>query len=177
MTTSSLDQTTTDFLSMVDADRMIRRVEPSDWKEQWAIHMEALQIDPDPFKGNYDYCSSIPEQAAKEHTAKMASSPTEASFLAWAGNKSIGEVIVHLPNPGTATISHLWVRPEYRQENIGTRLMDMAETWALDQGPGLTHFDLLVQPGNLGVVMFYEKLGYKVSMVKVGEEIVMNKPA
>jgi len=154
---------------------MIQRVEPADWKPHWDIHLDALKTDPDCFKGSYDYCSSISDQTAKDHTAKQSSGPTEASFLAWIKDKPIGEITIHLTDPGTARIVFLWVRPEYRQEDVGTKLMEMAESWALDQNPDLTYFDLVVQPGNHEAIEFYEKLGYKASNVCEGEEVVMHK--
>jgi ribosomal protein S18 acetylase RimI-like enzyme len=169
----------------------IWRVQPSQWREMWNVHLDALQQSPQAFKGSYDFCRSISEQAAKNHAAMNATSEVTACFLAWnlSEKDPIGEVQIRLDDMSQyergqhssttpeyrATLSFLWVRPKDRNNHLGLDLMQCAERWALSQNPELTHFRLHVQPGNREVTKFYEKQGYEVPDAPADEEIILWK--
>lgn len=169
----------------------IWRVQPSQWRQMWNMHLDALQQSPQSFKGSYDYCRPIPEQAAKDHAAMNATSEETACFLAWKLSEKdpIGDVRISLDDMSQsereehssttpeyhATVSFIWVRPEDRKNHLGLALMQHAEHWALSQNPKLTHFRLHVQPGNREVTKFYEKHGYEVPDAPADEEIILWK--
>jgi len=67
------------------------------------------------------------------------------------------------------------VRPEDRQGDVGTKLMQVAENWALEQDPELDYIDLVVQPANHEAIGFYEKHGYEAADVREDEEAVLQK--
>ncbi len=169
----------------------IRRVKPSQWREMWNIHLDALAQSPQSFKGSYDYCRSIPEQAAEDFAANGSTSSEFACFLAWAAREDppIGEItlrIDELKNPDSdddlsnpsefiATVIAIWVRPECRKSDVGSKLMHAAENWAKIQCPGLAGFQLHVQSENRGVTKFYAKHGYSVPDTPDGEEMILWK--
>jgi len=61
--------------------------------------------------------------------------------------------------PGTWYINVLAVRPQFRNQGLGTKLMALAEEKA--QGLGKRGMSVIVSDANLGARRIYERLGYK----------------
>ena len=69
---------------------------------------------------------------------------------------------------GTALVGHdgnrgwvyyLAVQPDLRRRGLGRQLMNACEDWVHERG--LPKINLMVRTTNIGVVAFYEQLGYK----------------
>jgi len=73
-----------------------------------------------------------------------------------------------------ATISGVYVRPDYRGEGIATALLDRAETWASDRG--CEYVTLSVNADNASAKGLYESRGYGVRRHKMDRALDSRDP-
>ena len=67
--------------------------------------------------------------------------------------------------PGTALVSQLWVAPRQRGKGLGRNLMNAVSRWAEERKA--SQISLGVAESNLGVLKFYEGLGYADTGIRV----------
>ena len=72
-------------------------------------------------------------------------------------------------------INYLAVRPEFRRQGFGQRMMEHAEN--LMQRAGCAKINLQVRASNIDVVRFYESIGYKQdTVVNMGKRLDPDTP-
>ncbi len=68
----------------------------------------------------------------------------------------------YLGNLRTGVITHIFVKPEYREQQLGLKLVHMLEKWFSEKK--VYSIELQVVSGNAGAMDFWEKAGYTLEL-------------
>lgn len=118
--------------------------------------------------GIEDYCEvyklwqecgiSLGKSDSEDEIQKFISMNPETSLVGTIDNKIIGCVLGGYDGR-RGLIHHLAVHPDYQGNDYGTILMECLENKFKEKG--VVKISFWVQNSNIGVVDFYEKLGYE----------------
>lgn len=103
-------------------------------------------------------CISLGKSDSKEEIQKFIFMNPETSMVGTIDNKIIGCVLGGYDGR-RGLIHHLAVHPDYQGNDYGTILMECLENKFKEKG--VVKMSFWVQNSNIGVVDFYEKLGYE----------------
>lgn len=152
---------------------MIRKLNQDEWSLRRDLVLESLQKDPDAFSASYEEAKHQPDR----YWRGIARKAGEAAFAAYNRDDPCGICIVSL-NAGVR-LGHLWVRLGERDQGVGRKLLETAESWAGDGRAG--RISLSVAEGT-PAVRFYRQAGYRETgdrfenMIEMMKEISTEKP-
>jgi predicted GNAT family N-acyltransferase len=98
----------------------------------------------------------IREQSVDEAVEMDGNDDAATHVVLTDGSEPVATARLRFPDPSTAKIERVAVLPDYRDRGLGVRVMDVAETVAVDRGAtdAVLHAQLRVRE-------FYERLGYE----------------
>ncbi len=73
-------------------------------------------------------------------------------------NEVIGYCISSITNDSEGEIDSIYIKPGYRKERLGSKLMNKSMDWFAKEN--VTNVEILVAHGNEEVLSFYEKFGF-----------------
>jgi GNAT superfamily N-acetyltransferase len=133
----------------------VRAIEASAWRTMREVRLAALQDAPYAFGSSYD------REAGFSQGDWLARITRGANFLAYAGGPttaSAGIVGAFEPQPGTAELVSMWVRPEVRGRGVARALVQTVVQWARGEGHACVH--LWVTETNNPARRLYERCGF-----------------
>ena len=151
---------------MVNADPengiTIRLARPKDWQTIRDLMLKMLADAPHAFGEPLAEAESRETQEWLHLTEHMTHAPYGCAYIAQDRRGECGFVLgdtrpAQLP-PGTIIAARLWVAPRQRGRGLGRKLMDAVTSWAEEQG--IDQIRVGIKDTNLGVVEFFEHLGY-----------------
>lgn len=151
---------------------------PDDWRENRALRLEALRLEPGAFASTYEGSVNQPEGWWRERLAN----PRCDTLLARAGERPVGMVVAcrSEDEPEIGMIFGMYVTAGVRRQGVGRRLLEAALT-RLEGYPAITTIRLWVRETHHSARRLYASLGF-VAVEGAGElapegEIVMELPA
>ncbi len=148
----------------------IRLIRPAEWAALKALRLRALASDPDAFGGRLEDAIEHDDDLWRR---RAAADPAEAAtFVAEAADGSLIGMAVgaSIPErPDAAGLFGMWVAPEARGQGIGGALVEAVAGWA--RSVGYERIGLGVATTNMGVVAFYERMGFAI----FGEPVPMHE--
>ena len=90
---------------------------------------------------------------------KMLTDPSRESYLAVAESQTVGFMILNVKGAFAGYIQTVCIFPEWRNEGIGTTLIDFAEKRIFRDSPNVF---MCVSSFNRNAQRLYERLGYRV---------------
>ena len=142
------------------SDAVVRRVGADEWALLRDVRLRALADSPDAFGSTLERESGYADDDWSDWAAHGASGGESATFVAEAGARSLGMLIVAREQDDTA-VAHLygmWVEPGARRLGLGRRLIAAAERWAAVNG--CLDVRLWVVVDNVPAVDLYRSVGY-----------------
>jgi len=149
----------------MDPDLTIRRVQPQDAAQVWALRLEMLADYPLAYLQTLDQAASKSFRLYQQRALANSKGSEVAQFLAFAGEVLVGQVIAvaHDPAATTSTLAAVYISPQFRGRGLLCALVEAAADWSTAVGrPELV---LEVVDGNDRALRAYAKLGFVVSEV------------
>ncbi|MDR9854030.1 GNAT family N-acetyltransferase [Paenibacillus sp. VCA1] len=111
-----------------------------------------------PYEKSYE--DETVEEADDTDCSMYIDQPDRAVFLAFAGNRIAGQVIVKRNWNEYACIEDIKVDRRFRRHGIGRKLVEQTKRWAKENGmPGIM---LETQHNNVKACKFYESCGFEI---------------
>lgn len=127
-----------------------------------AIRLAALSDSPDAFGARYEDEAQKPVSEFEQTAIEHAESESSTTFLAKESGAAIGQIGAFFQKPtGRAFICAMWVSPEVRRKEVGSRLVNMAHHWLQDRGADEIY--AWVTDTNIAAQQFYRRLGFSPS--------------
>jgi GNAT superfamily N-acetyltransferase len=142
----------------------IRRLHPADWAAFRAVRLEALRDAPEAFGSTADASERLSEVDWRQRLAERV------VFVAIGDDRAVGLVSgIASDRRGVAELISMWVRPDWRRQGVGSRLVETVIEWAGEHG--FKSLRLWVADGNDGAERLYSRHGFK----RTGERQPMAK--
>jgi GNAT superfamily N-acetyltransferase len=142
---------------------LVREVGPDDWQVLRDVRLAALRDAPYAFGSTYAREAAFGEA---DWLRRVSSGITFFAYLAAAdglpGTGSadpVGLVTGFEPEPGTAELVSMWVRPQARGHGVGEALVSAVTDWAAARGFAAAH--LWVTETNFPARRLYERCGFE----------------
>lgn len=135
---------------------IIRQAVRDDWKKVKKLYIQLLQNDPDAF---LDSENEIIGQS-DEYWKNKLENKTGAIFIAIVNGRCVGMGSVNTYDdiPGTPVLNKLGVLPEFRNQGVAHKLIDIRELWAKNNG--MKKVRLYVFEDRAKIIEFSLKNGY-----------------
>ena len=136
----------------------IKKLPPGRWKDFQDLRLEALQNDPLAFGSSYEEEKNLTQDEWKRRIKN--------SLFAVSNDKPIG-MIVYIINDKIKTrhvadIFGIYVKKEYRGQDIGTKLIESALK-IIQKNGAVSKIKLTVNPEQKAAVKLYEKCGFQLA--------------
>ena len=132
------------------------KLPPKRWKEYRTLRLEALKNDPTAFGSSHEEDIRLPPKEWKRRIRSV--------LFALVDNKPIGMIVLHfeskIKTKHIANIYGVYVKNEYRNLGIGTKLLESAISLA-KKNKGTIKIDLNVNPKQKAAVNLYKKYDFK----------------
>jgi len=140
----------------------IHLAEPKEWQTIRDVMLMMLADAPYAFGETLVKAESREMNEWQQWTEELTNTPNSCVFIAEDHQGVCGFVLAdtgfpQLP-PNAIFAARLWVAPRQRGTGLGKKLMDVVTCWAEEQG--MDQVVVGITDTNLGVVKFYEHLGY-----------------
>jgi len=140
----------------------IRLAETKDWQTIRDVMLKMLADAPHAFGDTLAEAESREMQEWQQLTEQLTNTPYGCAYIAKDHQGECGFVLgdaahPQLP-PGAVIAARLWVAPRQRGMGLGRKLMDVVTCWAKERG--MDQIFVGIKDTNLGVVKFFEHLGY-----------------
>jgi RimJ/RimL family protein N-acetyltransferase len=136
----------------------IRRVTEEDVKALIEIRLEALQNHPVAFSADYENDLQRP---LPEWLQRIGENPT---FIAWDGEAAAGMAGIFSGHSSKTahqgTIWGVYVRPAYRIQGLGEKLVRRCLAWARENGKKVAY--IAAASNNTAAIRCYERCGFSV---------------
>ena len=137
---------------------IIRKLTKEDFKDYQLIRLELLKKHPENFGSSFEEESQFPTKVWIERLSKQ----TVTTFGAFKDNKIIGLCVI-VKNPRlklkhVASLHSMYVKPQYRKQNIATRLINQAIEKLTSEGVEM--LNLSVVTTNNQAIKLYKSLGF-----------------
>jgi ribosomal protein S18 acetylase RimI-like enzyme len=133
----------------------LRTVGADDWPVMRDIRLDALREAPYAFASTYDREAAYPEQTWQE---RAAAGNTFLAHLPESGSQPAGLVAAIELVPGELELVSMWVRPQARGRQVGSKLVEGVMEYARAQGAPRVH--LWVTESNKPARRLYERCGF-----------------
>jgi ribosomal protein S18 acetylase RimI-like enzyme len=145
----------------VDAEAVVARVQPEDWRAIRALRLRALQVDPLSFRATHEGEAAYSEEQWKDWAAEDAAGDDYATLIARQGSQPIGMVAAYRDESERQLfhIFAMWVAPEVRRAGIGRLLLNEIEGWI--RSVGGTAAQLSVTTAASAARQLYVSAGYE----------------
>ena len=139
----------------------IRRIRPDEGARLRAIRIEALADSPSAFGSTLAETIRRPYAYWEHRAADNAAGEESVLFVAeepegWCG---LAGAYRDESDRTSADLISMWVRPAYRGQALGRRLVESVVAWA--RGHGLAQLALWVETGNASAIALYECCGFE----------------
>ena len=138
----------------------IVKINEQHWKDLRTLRLEALEKEPTAFGKSYkEECDMTEEDWRKKSVTKNGN-----KLIAYLDGEPVGMVEYYFETlqklKHIATIYSMYVRPEYRQQKIGKKLLEQALE-DIKQNEKVEKVKLLVNSSNEGACQFYRNFGFQ----------------
>ncbi len=132
----------------------LRRLQADEVEPLRELRLRALREDPGAFAETYEEAQARP----LEDWASWAADESRVIVVAIDGEHWIGMVACRLLEPRSSWLTALWVEPAARGAGLGSRLIEAAADWALEQGAATV--ELSVTTNNDAAATLYARAGF-----------------
>jgi GNAT superfamily N-acetyltransferase len=145
----------------------VRRIQANEWAALRDLRLRALADAPHAFSTTLADAEQRSEADWRELARRGSSGHAWATFVADDGGSLVGMATGAVPDEpspprgalGPVNLMQMWVAPEMRRTGVGTRLVEAVLAWAV--GRGSPRARLGVNAGDVGVVAFYKRCGFR----------------
>lgn len=140
----------------------IRRIKSGETDLFRDIRLRSLRESPEAFVSNYESARERSWESWVEQAGASVSGSECCTVLALSGSIVVGIAALYQQDDGnckSGEIIQMWVDPEYRDQRLGSQIVEHLLLWARMEG--YTEILATIHVENAVVVNFYEKLGFE----------------
>lgn len=140
---------------------VVRRIRPGDGPALRAIRLQALRDTPSAFGSTFEREVTRTKADWADRAARAADGPDRATFLAHAGEETVGVAGGYRERPGSGVVElvSMWVAPHARRGGVAAALVQTVIDWAA--ATAASRVDLWVTRGNEPALGLYKELGFR----------------